>query len=302
MAQKPTLVILAAGMASRYGSMKQVEGFGPFGETIMDYSIFDAIKAGFAKVVFIIREEFADAFKAIMEPKLNGRIETAYAYQALTDYLPEGFEVPAERLKPWGTAHAILCSQNVVKENFVVINADDFYGYDGFAKAYDFCVNRCNNNTWGIVGYTLSKTLSDHGTVSRGVCATDDAENLVSINERTEIGWKDGKVVYRDEAGEHEVSANSPVSMNFWCFSPWVFDYSEKLFHQFIKENGTMPKAEFFIPLVGDAFIQETGCVIKVIPTDAQWFGVTYKQDAPIVKASIDKLIADGAYPDKLWS
>lgn len=301
MTQKPTLVILAAGMASRYGSMKQVEGFGPFGETIMDYSIYDAIKAGYGKVVFIIREEFADAFKAIMEPKLKGRIETAYAYQALTDYLPEGFEVPADRMKPWGTAHAILCAQNVVSENFVVINADDFYGYDGFAKAHDFCVNTCNDTTWGIIGYTLSKTLSDHGTVSRGVCATDENENLVSINERTEIGWKDGNVVYRDDAGEHVVSANSPVSMNFWCFSPGIFHYSEKLFHKFIGENGLKPKAEFFIPIVGDSFIKEPGCVIRVVPTDAQWFGVTYKADAPIVQASINKLIADGAYPEKLW-
>ena len=301
MSQKPTLVILAAGMASRYGSMKQVEGFGPHGETIMDYSIYDAIKAGFEKVVFIIREEFADAFKAIMEPKLAGRIETAYAYQSLTDYLPEGFEVPAERSKPWGTAHAVLCSKNVVHENFVVINADDFYGHDGFKKAYEFCQNGCNAHTWGIIGYTLSKTLSEHGTVSRGVCQTDADHNLVSINERTEIGWKDGKVVYRDPSGEHEVDASSPVSMNFWCFSPDVFPFSEKLFHQFIAGQGAMPKAEFFIPIVGDAFIKEPGCAIRVVPTDAQWFGVTYKADAPIVQASINKLIADGEYPEKLW-
>lgn len=302
MTQKPTLVILAAGMASRYGSMKQVEGFGPHGETIMDYSIFDAIKAGFGKVVFIIREEFAEAFKAIMEPKLAGRIETAYAYQALTDYLPEGFEVPAERTKPWGTAHAILCSQTVVNENFVVINADDFYGHDGFAKAYDFCLNGCNDNTWGIIGYTLRKTLSDHGTVSRGVCTTDENQNLVSIIERTDIGWKGAKVVYKDETGEHEVDANSPVSMNCWCFSPAVFKYSQALFRQFIAENGTKPKAEFFIPIVGDHFIKEPGCAIRVVPTDAQWFGVTYKADAPIVQASINKLIAEGAYPEKLWA
>lgn len=301
MAHQPTLVILAAGMASRYGSMKQVEGFGPYGETIMDYSIYDAVKAGFGKVVFIIREEFADAFKAIMEPKLKGKIQTEYAFQSLHDYLPEGFEVPAERMKPWGTAHAVLCSRNVVHENFVVINADDFYGYDGFAKAYEFCVTGCNDQTWGIIGYTLSKTLSEHGTVSRGVCATDEQHNLVSIHERTEIGWKDGKVVYRDASGEHEVAANSPVSMNFWCFSPAVFPYSEKLFHKFIDAQGAQPKAEFFIPIVGDEFIKQSGCVIKVVPTDAQWFGVTYKADAPIVKASIDKLIADGEYPRQLW-
>lgn len=301
MSQQPTLVILAAGMASRYGSMKQVAGFGPSGETIMDYSIYDAIKAGFGKVVFIIREEFADAFKAIMEPKLQGRIETAYAYQALTDYLPEGFEVTAERTKPWGTAHAVLCSRNVVNENFVVINADDFYGYDGFAKAYAFCQDGCSDQTWGIIGYTLSKTLSDHGTVSRGVCQTDENDNLVAINERTQIGWKGEKVVYQDETGEHEVAADSPVSMNFWCFSPAAFDYSEKLFHQFVKENGHLPKSEFFIPIVGDNFIKEPGCAIRVVPTGAQWFGVTYKEDAPIVQASISKLVAEGAYPENLW-
>ena len=301
MSQPPTLVILAAGMASRYGSMKQVAGFGPSGETIMDYSIYDAIKAGFKKVVFIIREEFADAFKAIMEPKLQGRIETAYAYQSLTDYLPEGFEVTAERTKPWGTAHAVLCSRNVVNENFVVINADDFYGFDGFAKAYAFCQDGCTDQTWGIIGYTLSKTLSDHGTVSRGVCQTDENNNLVAINERTQIGWKGEKVVYQDESGEHEVAADSPVSMNFWCFSPAAFDYSEKLFHQFVKENGHLPKSEFFIPIVGDNFIKEPGCAIRVVPTAAQWFGVTYKEDAPIVQASIRKLVADGEYPESLW-
>lgn len=301
MTQQPTLVILAAGMASRYGSMKQVAGFGPSGETIMDYSIYDAIKAGFGKVVFIIREEFADAFKAIMEPKLQGRIETAYAYQALSDYLPGGFTVPADRTKPWGTAHAVLCSRTVVNENFVVINADDFYGFDGFAKAYAFCQDGCNDKTWGIIGYTLSKTLSEHGTVSRGVCQTDENNNLVAINERTQIGWKGETVVYQDETGEHEVSADSPVSMNFWCFSPGVFEYSENLFHAFVKENGHLPKAEFFIPIVGDNFIKEPGCAIKVVPTGAQWFGVTYKEDAPIVQASINKLVAEGAYPESLW-
>jgi hypothetical protein len=301
MSQQPTLVILAAGMASRYGSMKQVAGFGPSGETIMDYSIYDAIKAGFGKVVFIIREEFEEAFKSIMEPKLKGRIETAYAYQALTDYLPEAMDVPAERSKPWGTAHAVLCSRNDVNENFVVINADDFYGYDGFAKAYAFCQDGCTDQTWGIIGYTLSKTLSDHGTVSRGVCQTDENNNLVAINERTQIGWKGEKVVYQDETGEHEVSADSPVSMNFWCFSPAAFDYSEKLFHQFLKDNGHLPKSEFFIPIVGDNFIKKPGCAIRVVPTGAQWFGVTYKEDAPIVQASISKLVEEGAYPGSLW-
>jgi choline kinase len=298
---KPTLVILAAGMASRYGSMKQVEGFGPHGETIMDYSIYDAIKAGFGKVVFIIREEFADAFKAIMEPKLNGRIETAYVYQHLSYFLPEGYAVPDTRTKPWGTAHAVLCAKDAVHENFVVINADDFYGTDGFEKAYRFCTNACSDNLHGIIGYTLRKTLSDHGTVSRGVCQTNQQGNLVAINERTKIGWKGDKVVYEDESGEHEVSADSPVSMNFWCFSPGVFALSEKLFHSFVQERGNDPKAEFFIPIVADYFIQQGLGNIQVVSTDAQWFGVTYKEDAPGVKASLTALIDAGEYPTKLW-
>lgn len=299
--QQPTLVVLAAGMASRYGSMKQIEAFGPHGQTIMDYSIYDAIRAGFGKVVFIIREEFADKFKEIIEPDLKGKIEIDYVFQSLEKYLPEGTEVPAERKKPWGTAHAVLCARDAVQGNFIVINADDFYGRDGFEKAYQFCTTECSDTSYGIIGYTLSKTLSTNGTVSRGVCETDEANNLVSINERTKIYWKGEKVVYEDESGEHEVDAASPVSMNFWCLAPGVFDYSEQLFHDFIKENGTEPKAEFFIPIVGDNFIKDDKGVIKVIPTSAQWFGVTYPQDAPGVKQSIQELIDAGEYPENLW-
>lgn len=300
--QKPTLVILAAGMASRYGSMKQIEGFGPHNETIMDYSIYDSIRAGFGKVVFIIREEFATAFKSIIEPKLGGRIEIAYVYQSLEYFLPNGTAVPADRKKPWGTAHAILCAKDVVHENFVVVNADDFYGQDGFQKAYDFCVNKCNEQTFGIIGYTLSKTLSVNGTVSRGVCQTDAENNLVAINERTKIYWKGDKVAYEDATGEHEVDANSPVSMNLWCFSPAVFSLCETLFHQFMKTSSTDPKAEFFIPIIGDYFIKEKLGTIKVVPTAAQWFGVTYPQDAPDVKKSLNDLIVAGKYPNSLWS
>ncbi len=300
--QQPTLVVLAAGMASRYGSMKQIEAFGPHGQTIMDYSIYDAIRAGFGKVVFIIREEFADKFKEIIEPDLKGKIEIDYVYQSLEQFLPEDVTVPADRKKPWGTAHAVLCAKNAVQGNFSVINADDFYGRDGFTKAYQFCTTDCNDSTYGIIGYTLSKTLSTNGTVSRGVCETDENNNLVSIAERTKIYWKEDKVVYEDESGEHEVDAASPVSMNFWCLAPGVFDYSEKLFHDFIREKGNEPKAEFFIPIVGDNFIKDEMGVIKVIPTSSQWFGVTYPQDAPGVKQSIQKLIDAGEYPENLWA
>jgi NDP-sugar pyrophosphorylase family protein len=298
---KPTLVILAAGMASRYGSMKQIAGFGPHNETIMDYSIYDAIRAGFSKVVFIIREDFADNFKAIVEPKLKGKIEIEYVFQSLSSYLPEGFEIPEGRAKPWGTAHAVLCAKNAVHENFIVINADDFYGSDGFKKAYDFCINGCNDKTYGIIGYTLSNTLSEHGTVSRGVCQTDGNGNLTQINERVKIYWKGEKVVYEDETGEHEVPANSPVSMNFWAFPPSMFELTQKMFNEFVVANAHNIKAEFFIPLLGDDFIKEGHGTIKVIPTDASWFGVTYPEDAPGVKASIEALVNKGEYPSPLF-
>lgn len=300
--QKPTLVILAAGMASRYGKMKQIEGFGPNKETIMDYSIFDAIRAGFEKVVFIIREEFEETFKSIMEPKLKGRIETAYVFQHLTDFVPADATVSAERTKPWGTAHAVLCARPAVSGNFVVINADDFYGADSFRKAYAFCSSDCNDHQFGIIGYTLSKTLSKNGSVSRGVCQADAEGRLISIHERTKIYWKGQDVVYEENGQEFQVDAQAPVSMNFWCFSPAVFEQSEKLFHRFITERGMDPKAEFFIPIVADAFIQDLGGTIKVVKTDSDWFGVTYPQDAPEVEASITQLVAAGAYPPALWS
>jgi NDP-sugar pyrophosphorylase family protein len=298
---KPTLVILAAGMASRYGSMKQIAGFGPHNETIMDYSIFDAIRAGFGKVVFIIREDFAENFKQIVEPKLKGKIEIDYVFQSLTSYLPEGFSVPEGRVKPWGTAHAVLCAKNAVKENFIVINADDFYGSDGFVKAYDFCQEGVDEKTYGIIGYTLSNTLSENGTVSRGVCQTDENGNLTTITERVKIYWKGDKVAYEDETGEHEVPASSPVSMNFWVFPPTMFTLTQQLFDAFVKANATNLKAEFFIPLLGDDFIKKEGGNIKVIPTDASWFGVTYPEDAPGVKASIEELVEKGEYPSPLF-
>lgn len=297
---KPTLVILAAGMASRYGSMKQIAGFGPNNETIMDYSIYDAIKAGFGKVVFIIREDFAENFKAIVEPKFKDKIELDYVFQSLQSFLPEGAEVPADRVKPWGTAHAVLCAKNAVKENFVVINADDFYGFDGFKKAYEFCTAEMTDNTFGIIGYTLSNTLSEHGTVSRGVCKTNAEGYLTTITERVKIYWKGDKVFYEEADGEHEVPADSPVSMNFWCFPPSMFTLCQNMFNEFVPANAANIKAEFFIPLLGDAFIQQGGS-IKVIPTSAQWFGVTYPEDAPAVKQSIQELVDAGVYPTPLF-
>lgn len=301
---KPTLLILAAGMASRYGSMKQTQSFGPSGETIMDYSIYDAIRAGFGKVVFIIRKDFADDFKAIFEPKLKGKIATEYVYQEKDAFLPTDVIIPADRTKPWGTGHAVLCAKDAIHEPFAVINADDFYGKDSFIKAAQFMQNESGKNKYSLIGYQLSKTLSENGTVSRGVCEVSKEGNLVSIHERTKI-YKDenNKILYEDnDEKKHEVPFDSSVSMNFWCFHPTVFPVTEKLFHDFVKENYANIKSEFFIPLLAEDFIENQNGIIKVIPTSAQWFGVTYKEDAPTVQASLDKLVAEGEYPKSLWA
>jgi NDP-sugar pyrophosphorylase family protein len=297
---EPTLLILAAGMASRYGSMKQIQSFGPGGETIMDYSIYDAIRAGFKKVVFIIRKDFADNFKAIVEPPLKGRIAVDYVYQDLKSFT-EGHHVPADRTKPWGTAHAVLCAKDAINEPFAVINADDFYGRDAFEKAYTFLTKDVNDNTYSIIGYELLKTLSDNGTVNRGVCVADKNGNLVSIAERLNIARKDGKILCDDDQQPKELPLDSQVSMNFWCFSPSIFPYSEKLFNEFLTKNIANIKSEFFIPIVADRFINDGQGVIKVIPTSAQWFGVTYKEDAPEVKENLNALVQAGEYPPALW-
>lgn len=297
---KPTLVILAAGMASRYGSMKQVQGFGPTGETIMDYSIYDAIRSGFGKVVFIIRKEFEEDFKNIFEPKLNGKIETAYVFQEMDSYT-EGFQKAADRTKPWGTAHAVLCAKDVVKEPFAVINADDFYGKNAFENAAGFLQNDCTNERFAIVGYDLLSTLSDYGTVNRGVCGLDEAGNLATITERINIAKKDGKIICEDGLEPRELSTATRVSMNFWCFAPNFFEYTQKMFLYFLASHGKELKSEFFIPIVADQFIQEGGKV-EIVPTTSQWFGVTYKEDAPFVEKSLNELITKGEYPQSLWN
>ena len=297
---QPTLLILAAGMASRYGSMKQTEGFGPSGETIMDYSIYDAIKAGFGKVVFIIRKDFADGFKANFGEKLKGKIEVDYVYQEMDCHV-DSKDIPEGRTKPWGTGHAVLCASEMIKEPFAVINADDYYGTDAFKKAADFLNNECDEHTYAIIGYQLDKTLSKHGTVSRGVCQVDDKMNMIAINERTKIYADGDKVVYEDNETKKEVPANSSVSMNFWCFHPSMFTLTKELFEAFVPANRENIKAEFFIPIIADEFIKIQGNTVKVIPTLSQWFGVTYKEDAPSVKASIDKLVEDKVYPSSLW-
>ncbi|MFY7965392.1 MAG: sugar phosphate nucleotidyltransferase [Chitinophagaceae bacterium] len=299
---QPTLVILAAGMASRYGSMKQVQSFGPSGETIMEYSIYDAIRAGFGKVVFIIREEFAEGFKNNFEPKLNGKIKTGYVYQQLTSFTGNRV-IPAERTKPWGTAHAVLCCKGFINEPFAVINADDFYGEDAFKKAYHFLTVECNQSTYGLIGYELKNTLSENGSVSRGVCKLDDSNNLIEINERTKIfETENGEIVFEDETGLHPLHNDDNVSMNFICYHTSVIDLCEKQFEEFLDKNIATPKSEFFLPAITNHFIQSKMGNVKVIPTNSKWFGVTYKEDAPGVKASLDKIINDDHYPSNLWA
>ncbi len=297
---KPTLLILAAGMASRYGSMKQTEGFGPSGETIMDYSIYDAINAGFGKVVFIIRKEFSDSFKERFGSKLKGKIDVDYVYQELDCFIKG--KLSPERTKPWGTGHAILCASEIIKEPFAVINADDYYGVNSFVKAVEFLTNQCNENTYAIIGFQLDKTLSEFGTVSRGVCEVDANQSLISITERTKIFKQEGKVVYEQNEQLNEVASHSSVSMNFWCFHSSVFTLAKELFEDFVESHQDNIKAEFFIPIIADQFIKMNSNAIKVIPTNSQWFGVTYKEDAEGVKNSIDKLIEEKVYPEDLWA
>lgn len=303
--QKPTLLILAAGMGSRYGSLKQIDAFGPNEETIIDYSIYDAIKAGFGKVVFIVREEFIDEMKEIFNPKLEGEIEVDYALQSF-DLKQFGIDEEVEREKPWGTAHAVLSAHDKINEPFCVINADDFYGADAFAKMAEFLKKDVSDTNFSLVGYQLKNTLSAHGSVSRGVCQVNSDKELTEIVERTKIYYanvpgEDEKIVYQDDAGEHVINGESFVSMNFWGFTPHVFEITKDLFQNFVKENKENPKSEFFIPLVADYFIQKDMAKFKVLPTSAKWFGVTYKEDKPIVQQSITELIEQGQYPEKLF-
>lgn len=302
---KPTLVILAAGMASRYGSMKQTDGFGPNGETIIEYSIYDAIKAGFGKVVFIIREEFAENFRNIFEPKLKGKIETDYVFQSF-DLKPFGINIEIERAKPWGTAHAVLAARDAVKEPFCVINADDFYGRESYQKMADFLNNEVTDSQFSMIGFQIDKTLSEYGSVSRGVCEVDSNGNLAEIHERTKVYFKNDEsgnkaIVFEEDGHQHPLEAETRVSMNFWGFTPKVFELSASMFKEFALSNKDNPKAEFFIPIVAEKLIRNKQASFRVIPTQNQWFGVTYVEDKPFVQENIDKLVASGEYPGNLW-
>lgn len=301
---KPTLLLLAAGMGTRYGGLKQLDGVGPNGETIMDYSIYDAIRAGFGKAVFVIRKDFEEEFRNKVLSKYENLIETEIVFQDVNS-LPEGYVCPKGRIKPWGTNHAILVSKNAVKEPFCVINCDDFYNKDSFMVIgkYLSALEENTKDNYAMVGFSVANTLSENGTVSRGVCEKDSDDKLISIVERTKIKRIDGKVCYYENDQWNYLEDTCPVSMNMWGFSPDYFDYSESRFREFLdnlNEEDKLTK-EFYIPSMVDYLIQSNKARVKVISTDAKWFGVTYAEDRESVVAKIQDLIAKGVYPHKLF-
>ncbi len=300
---KPTLLIIAAGMGSRYGGLKQIDPVGPNGEIIIDYSIYDAIAAGFGKLVFVIRHYFEDAFKEKIGNKFEGIAETAYAYQELGACL-DGFVLPADREKPWGTGHAILVAKNVIDQPFAVINADDYYGPGSFKLMKEYLVEAGSGKDadYTMVGYTLRNTLSEYGFVSRGVCRHDEKMYLEEITERTKIERQGNSAVFFDGQGRKcRLSGDEIVSMNLWGFMPSIFPYLQLQFCDFLKEFGGEEKTEFFIPTAIDKLLHSGQESVKILHTDDSWFGITYREDKAIAVEKINELISKGVYPEKLW-
>jgi choline kinase len=297
---KPTLVVLAAGMGSRYGGLKQLDRLGPSGETIMDYSVFDAIRAGFGKVVFVIRKSFEDDFREIFVNKLEGKIDVELVFQELNN-VPAGVSFPEDRVKPWGTGHAIWVAKDTVKEPFAVINADDFYGAEAYQEIAKFLMKEANDDTYAMCGYLLGKTLSDFGTVSRGVCKMDKEGYLQEVNERTSIAKVNNEINYELNGQKFPLTENDIVSMNFWGFTPTLFKHLEEKFIAFADKNSDNIKSEFYIPFVVDDLMKENKVKTKVLKSDANWFGVTYQEDRPVTVEKIQKLVSAGKYPTKLW-
>ena len=300
---KPTLFVLAAGMGSRYGGLKQLDGLGPNGETIMDYSIYDAIQAGFGKVVFVIRRVFEEDFRAKIVSKYEGRIPVELCFQDLNN-LPEGFTVPEGREKPWGTNHAVLMGKDVIHEPFAVINADDYYGNESFKVLADYLTSiEGTEGNYAMVGYRVSNTLSEGGTVARGVCETNAEGYLTKVTERTKIiREEDGVIRFIEPDGKGDLAENTPVSMNMWALTPDYFQHSEEYFKRFLTEHGQELKSEFFIPLMIDELIKTGKATCKVLDTPSKWFGVTYATDRPAVVAKFQELADAGVYPSPLFS
>ncbi len=302
MHHSPTLLVLAAGMATRYGSLKQLEGFGPNGETIIDYSVHDALKAGFSKIVFVIRESIEKEFRAAMAKRLPGAIQVDFVTQEL-HLLPAGFEVPENRTKPWGTGHAVWVAASKIQESFAVINGDDFYGGTSFQLVADFLRNESNEAVYGLVGFRLENTLSAHGAVSRGICKLDAQGNLQTLTELTHIERTDqGIVAQNTGAAAIPLEGDELVSMNLMAFKPAVFPSFEQEFIKFLEYQRHEPKAEFYLPAVVDAVIRSGQAKVKVLETPEKWFGVTYPEDKAVTTESIYHLIAAGLYPHALWA
>jgi hypothetical protein len=298
--KKLTLLVLAAGIGSRYGGVKQIDGFGPSGETIMDYSLYDAIRAGFTKVVFIVREEILETVKEKFLPQIKGKIEAEFVVQSLDKLVPDQYK-NAERVKPYGTGHAVLCAKDVIHEPFVAINADDFYGKDAFASIANYFAND-TTGAHAMVGFTLSKVLSEHGSVSRGVGEKDANGFLETVVERTTIVTENNNIVSKEPEGDRILDPNAPTSMNFWGFHPNMFDLASTMFDEFLKTSHQNLKSEFYIPLIVNEIIHRGIGKVKVLGGGNVWFGVTYKDDKEEVAGKIKQLVDRGDYPQKLWS
>lgn len=296
----PTLLVLAAGIGSRYGGLKQMDQVGPSGETIIDYSIYDAVRAGFGKVVFVIRRDIENDFKKIFIDMLKDRIEVDYVFQE-TNMVPKGVSFSSGRNKPWGTGHAVLVAEQKINGPFAVINADDFYGSGSYRIMADFLTSSSDDAEYSMVGYRLDRTLSDHGYVARGVCEAGHESYLRIVNERTRIEIEQGEIIFTDDGLITRLTGNETVSMNFWGFKKPVFEHLNKYFTQFVIENSDDPKAEFFIPLLITGLIEEDKVKVKILKTDESWFGITYREDKPGVIENIKELVRKGVYPSKLW-
>jgi NDP-sugar pyrophosphorylase family protein len=300
----PTLVIMAAGVGRRYGGLKQIEAVGPGGETILSYAVYDAVRAGFGKVVFIIREEIEEAFRDVIGRRIEAHVATDYVFQEL-DRLPEGFHVPEGRQKPWGTGHAVLCCKDVVAEPFAVINADDFYGPSSYRVLAD--VLRATEGTgepydWALVGFDLPKTLSPHGTVARGICDVSPEGYLVDVVEHLKVEAADGSIRDTEEDGRVvALPADSVVSMNMWGFTPGLFDELEAGFERFLRDRGTEMKSEYLLPEVVGRLVRAGRARVKVLPSHERWYGVTYRDDLPRLRAALAERVAAGDYPSELW-
>ncbi|QDH78785.1 nucleotidyltransferase [Echinicola soli] len=297
---KPTLLILAAGIGSRYGGNKQIEGFGPNGETIIEYSIFDAIRAGFGKVVFIVRREILETVKEIFLPKLEGKIAVDFVVQSLDSLVPEEFQTP-DRKKPYGTGHAVLCAKDAINKPFAVINADDFYGKEAFQALGKFLKEDVKEDLHCMVGYAIKNVLSENGTVSRGVCETNENFQLIGMTERTGIAREKDEIICREEEDPIVIAPDTPVSMNCWGFHPSFFEEAHRIWKAFLPENKDNIKSEFYIPSVANTLIEEKKANIAILEGGKTWFGVTYPEDKPVVVSALKRLHDQGDYPDGLW-